>query len=227
MNIREAAEARALAVRQSTDRPSQRRSIDHAPDGIVLGARATLEVAEIRASKSSTGEDRVTVGGYASVTESPYEMHDMFGPYTEVVSAGAFDKTLAASPLVEFTLNHGAGGGLPMAHTRSGSLVLSVDSTGLRYEAQVNPARTDVADMLTAMRDGDLTEASFKFRIDSGQWSPDYTEYRINAVDLNRGDVSAVNFGANPAATSGIESARAEVAPVDLRSALLSLYLAD
>lgn len=226
MNIREAAEARAAGVRQSTDRPSQRRS-DTTPEGIILGARATLEVAEIRASKSPAGEDRVTVSGYASVTESPYEMHDMFGPYIEVVSRDAFDKTLAASPMVEFTKNHGAGGGLPMAHTRSGSLVLSVDDTGLRYEAQVNPTRSDVADMLTAMRDGDFAEASFKFRIDAGQWSPDYTEYRINAVDLNRGDVSAVNFGANPAATSGIESARALVVPVDLRAALLSVYLAD
>jgi hypothetical protein len=29
-------------------------------------------------------------------------------------------------------------------------------------------------------------------------WSPDYTEYRIQEVDLDRGDVSAVNYGANP-----------------------------
>ena len=39
---------------------------------------------------------------------------------------------------------------------------------------------------------------SFAFRIVRGAWSPDYTEYRILEVDLDRGDVSAVNFGANP-----------------------------
>ena len=36
------------------------------------------------------------------------------------------------------------------------------------------------------------------FRITDGQWSPDYTEYRINAFDLERGDVGPVTYGANP-----------------------------
>lgn len=228
MNIREAAVARAVGVRQATDRPSQRRNADDS--GTLSTCRATIHALDVRASKSGADEDRVTVTGYASVTETPYEMYDMFGPYTEVVSRDAFDATLETDPLVEFTVNHGAGGGMPMAHTRNGSLLLSVDDTGLRYEAQVNPARTDVADMLTALRDGHLAEASFKFRIDAGQWSPDYTEYRINAVDLERGDVSAVNFGANPNATSvvrSVEQAREPLAPVDVRAALLSIYLVD
>lgn len=199
-----AAQARALGVASTAARPSQRRNADDATT--MATVRATIDVAEIRASKPPAGEDRVTVVGYASVTETPYEMYDAFGPYSEVVTRDAFDATLSRSPMVEFTVNHGAGGGLPMAHTRNDTLALSVDETGLRYEAQVNPARSDVADMLTAMRDGDLAEASFKFRIDSGQWSPDYTEYRINAADLNRGDVSAVNFGANPAATAGLRA---------------------
>jgi hypothetical protein len=36
------------------------------------------------------------------------------------------------------------------------------------------------------------------FRITSGQWSPDYLEYRINSFDLERGDVGPVTYGANP-----------------------------
>jgi hypothetical protein len=36
------------------------------------------------------------------------------------------------------------------------------------------------------------------FRITSGRWSPDYTEYRIDAFDLDRGDVGPVTYGANP-----------------------------
>jgi hypothetical protein len=32
-----------------------------------------------------------------------------------------------------------------------------------------------------------------------GTWSPDYTAYRIEQVDIDRGDVSVVNYGANPA----------------------------
>lgn len=225
MNIREAAEARAAAVRQATDRPSQRRSaLDVASPAVVRGF---ISATEIRAAKSSTGADVMVVTGYASTTETPYEMYDAFGPYSEVVSRDAFDKTLAASPLVEFTVNHGAGGGLPMAHTRNDTLTLAVDEVGLRYTASVDPSRSDVANMLKALERGDLAESSFKFRIDAGQWSPDYTEFRINAVDINRGDVSAVNFGANPTTSVGVEGKREESAPVDLRAALLDVYLAD
>lgn len=205
-----AAELRANAVAAQSDRPSQRRASDEA--GATAAVRAELRAIEIR-SFSRNGLDVVQVGGYASVTESPYEMYDMFGPYTEVVSRGAFGKTLAAAPLVEFALNHGRSGGASMASTRNDTLTLAEDETGLLYDAFVDPTRNDVADMLKALERGDLAEASFKFRIDAGMWSPDWTQFRIDAVDLNRGDVSAVNFGANPAASSGLRSA---AAPLDV-----------
>lgn len=200
-----AAEERALAVASPAARPSQRRSLT---DGGMGSVRVELSAESVRAK--SDGSGAFEVAGVASVTETAYTMHDAFGPYSEIVSRDAFDKTLASSPLVEFTVNHGAGGGMPMAHTRNGTLVLTATERGLEFTATVDPSRTDVADMVKAMQRGDLAEASFKFRIDAGQWSPDYTEYRIDVVDLNRGDVSAVNFGANPHATSGL---RAEHGP--------------
>lgn len=224
--LKDAAKTRAQQVRQATDRPRQRRS------GTESDSTATVRVAlrsvQCRAAGGEGGGNVIT--GYASVTEAPYVMYDFFGPYTEIVSRGAFEATLATSPLVEFTINHGAGGGIPMAHTRNGTLLLSEDETGLRFEATVDPARADVATVLLALERQDLAEASFKFRIDSGQWSPDYEEFRINAVDLDRGDVSAVNFGANPAASSGVRQQSQEQAPKparDLRAALIDLALAD
>lgn len=212
--IAAAAEARSTGARDATARPSQRRHADD-HDG-PSAARVACDF-EVRASKSGTP----TVGGLASRTETPYEMYDAFGPYTEVVALDAFDVTLSKEPQVEFTLNHGAGGGLPMAHTRNGTLALSVvkdgEETGLDYAATVDASRHDVADMVKAMQRGDLAESSFKFRIVRGQWSPDWMQYRILEVDIDRGDVSAVNFGANPHATSGIRSddkPAATVAPV-------------
>ena len=206
--FKDAAQARSAAEVRDFARPSQRRM---APEmGGHRGSPATIR------AKGDT-QERV-VFGVASVTDTPYEMHDFFGPYTEGVDAGAFDATLARNPLVEFTLNHGAGGGLPMAHTRNATLALSVGESGLTYEAKVDHTRTDVADMLKALERGDLAEASFKFRITKGQWSPDYTEYRISEVDLDRGDVSAVNFGANPNATS---SAREQDAPAPRRPVVI------
>lgn len=196
MTIRAAAEARAAGARDVTARPSQRRHAEWV-DG--TSPARVARAFDVRAASDNAGP---IVATFASVTEQPYEMYDMFGPYTEVVSLDAFDATLATGPSVEFTLNHGAGGGIPMAHTRNDTLTLSAikdgDITGLWYEAMVDQTRNDVADMLKAMQRLDLAESSFKFRIDSGQWSPDWTEYRILAVSLDRGDVSAVNFGANP-----------------------------
>lgn len=219
----QAALERAAQMRQVTDRPQQRRG---SSEGVTAFARGTLLSAEVRAKGDTSS---TVVVGYASVTESPYDMYDFYGPYTEVVSRGSFEKTLSAAPLVEFTVNHGAGGGLPMAHTRNSTLTLSEDETGLRYEATVDPTRSDVADMLKALERGDLAEASFKFRIDSGQWSPDYSEFRINAVDLANGDVSAVNFGANPAASSGLRAG--DPLPIeqraDLRLQRLALAILD
>lgn len=202
-----AAQARSAGVRAPADRPAQRRCAS--PEDAPRGSLARLLSIEERAKKDA---DPSTVFGVASVVEQGYEMYDTFGPYTEVVSRGAFDATLATSPLVEFTLNHGHGGGLPMAHTRNGTLSLAMDDEGLAFEASVDPSRSDVADMLKALSRGDLAEASFKFRIVRGQWSPDYTEYRIEEVDLDRGDVSAVNFGANPLATSAARAAAPKVA---------------
>lgn len=198
-----AASQRSTGARDSSARPSQRR---HAEWVEGTSAPRIVRAFDVRAAENGG----TTVGGFASLTDTPYEMWDMFGPYTEVVTAGAFDNTLAASPLVEFTANHGMGGGIPMAHTRNATLTLQAikdaDETGLWYEASVDTTRIDVSDMVKAMQRGDLAESSFKFRIIRGMWSPDWTEYHIDEVDLHRGDVSAVNFGANPYTSTGVLS---------------------
>lgn len=141
------------------------------------------------------GQQWYEVSGYASVFERGYEMFDMFGPYTEIVAAGAADQTLTANPEVVFRFNHA---GTPMAGTRNGRLELWADETGLGQRAWLNPKRADAKLLVQAIEDDDVREQSFMFRISDGQWSPDYTEYRINAFDLDRGDVGPVTYGANP-----------------------------
>lgn len=163
---------------------------------------------EVRAKAGSSSV--MTLEGYASVTEAPYEMWDFFGPYTEVVRAGAFTKTLSENPATQLLLNHG---GLSMAYTRAGTLRLAEDSTGLHMAADVNTSRTDVRDMVTAIDDGNVDEMSFAFRVPAGKslWSPDYDERAILETDVHKGDVSVVNFGANPA--TSVEALRALQVP--------------
>ncbi|MEU6490386.1 HK97 family phage prohead protease [Streptomyces sp. NPDC046984] len=153
---------------------------------------------EVRAKPGASNVS--VIEGYASVTESPFDMWDWLGPYSEVVRTGAFGKTLAENPQVQLLLNHG---GLAMAYTKAGSLRLSEDTSGLHMEADVNTTRSDVGDMLSALDDGSVDEMSFAFRVTRQQWSPDYDQRDILEVDLHRGDVSVVNFGANPATSVG------------------------
>jgi len=223
--LAEAAAARAAGMKQRSHRPKERRSspepgagrnrvvgsgvafrapvadVEDGADGGDVQETAGLRIVE------RNGLQCVPVGGYAYKSETGYEMYDWYGPYTEVVTAGASSKTLAAGPRVEYVLNHNRSGGAPMALTENDMLVLVEDEIGLDYTAYVDPTRSDVADMLKAIERRDLTQASFKFWITAGQWSPDYTEFRINEIDLDGGDVSSVNFGANPAATTGFRSA--------------------
>jgi HK97 family phage prohead protease len=141
------------------------------------------------------GAEKVKLSGNASVVEKAYRMYDMFGEYDEIVDQAAFAKTLSRKPDVAYLVNHG---GVTMARTSAGSLMLAADSQGLQTEAYVNPKRSDVNDLLLAIEDRDVTEMSFAFRIIDGQWNDDYSEFRILEIDLDRGDVSAVNYGANP-----------------------------
>lgn len=149
---------------------------------------------------------KAKVFGYASTTgpDNAYSMRDAFGEYTEEIAPGAFTKTLGESPKVQLLLNHG---GLAMAYTRSGSLALGEDSTGFEYEGTVNLARGDVSDMVIAVEDGDVAESSFAFRVVKQSWSPDYDYRKITEVSMDRGDVSVVNFGANPNTPVSVERA--------------------
>lgn len=186
-----------------------RAKADRATTGGGTERRAYPVQLEVRAGKKG-GKCR-TIEGYASVVDEPYQMYDWYGEYTEVVREGAFARTLNADPQVQLLLNHG---GLSMAYTRAGTLRLAEDSTGLHMSADLNTDRSDVGDMLAAIEDGAVDEMSFAFRVTRQTWSPDYDQRDITEVDLHRGDVSVVNFGANPATSVGALRA-ADLARID------------
>jgi phage head maturation protease len=90
-------------------------------------------------------------------------------------------------------------GGTPMANTNDNKrLELSADAVGLHNRAWLNPKRQDVQELMHAIDDKDVREQSFMFEITDGEWNEDYTEFRINEVNMDRGDVGPVTYGANP-----------------------------
>ncbi|MEU9285972.1 HK97 family phage prohead protease [Streptomyces sp. NPDC048275] len=214
-----AAADRAHNVRQRADRPSQRRSAEQ------TGARATVRASLSGVQVREAGDGgALEFLGHATVYEQAYEMWDMFGPYTEIVTEGAGSDSLARADLdVPLVLGHDQLRRL--ARTTTGTLFLAEDGNGLSVHApQLDPADYDVAYIAPKLRAGLVDEMSFAFRIESGQWSPDYTEYRINRYDIHRGDVAIVGYGANP---HTVGSLRQESAPTSSRArALLEIALA-
>jgi hypothetical protein len=150
---------------------------------------------EMREVANGSGGTSLRFTGYASVVEKPYEVSDMFGPYQETIARNAFAKTINDKADVNFLCNHD---GITMARTKSGTLQLSSDSTGLFTEATLNLSRPDVSIVRAAVDDGDLDEMSFAFRATRQEWDEDYTQREIQEVNMHQGDVSVVNFGANP-----------------------------
>lgn len=148
--------------------------------------------------RSAGGQLMLT--GYASVFDKPYDV--MGGaPYgwAETVDQRAFDVTLAAKPDLHLLINHE---GMPLARTKSGTLRLATDSTGLHVEAALDPSDPDVQRLNPKMARGDMDEMSFAFRTKRDEWSQDDSQRRLLEVSLHKGDVSVVNFGANPATSA-------------------------
>lgn len=216
-----AAAARAQATRQPSDRPSQRRtaqlagvqSRDQLPAGWTLDRMPIGAPATVRIAAAPTA-NRYVFEGMASVTEQPYEMWDMWGPYDEVVHLGAFAATLARADLdVPLVLDHVSSRRLARTGNLSSPLHLEElttgEVTGLRVLAPSLPGNdADVAYIVPKLEAGLIDEMSFRFRIDAGRWSDDYLTYHVHAVDIHRGDVAIVGYGANPyTAGAGLRSA--------------------
>ena len=160
---------------------------------------------ELREVPNGTGGTNLRFTGFASTTDTEYEMEDWLGPFVESVSSGAFRKTLSEGADVAFLLNHQ---GMTLARTKSGTLKLSEETdgkrspvygvTGLHSEALLDPTNMHVQTMRSAVDRGDLDEMSFAFRVMRQEWNAEYDRRWINEVSLDKGDVSLVNYGANP-----------------------------
>lgn len=202
MTREDAARERSREVVQRSHRPSERRDradsrlAPRSPYRAAAAATPPLS-AQLSVERSqSTPETDVTLRGYATAYEQPYEMYDMFGPYTEVVTAGAGEATLAREPDVKFLFNHRD---MPMARTLGpGTLELSEDEHGLLSVAHPLMTLSMSQQVVSAVDHQLIDEMSFAFYITRGSWSPDWMEYRIYEYDIHRGDTSAVTYGANP-----------------------------
>lgn len=173
----------------------------------LLGTRECRNVTTKLEVRSATTDDELIVEGYASTFSEPYELYG--GPpwgWTEEVDPGAFDKTLASNPDVPLLLNHE---GMPLARTKSGTLQLSTDKHGLKMRASLDKRDPQVQSVAVKLERGDMDEMSFAFWVVRDEWTyDDDKEHRLlKEVNIHKGDVAIVNYGANPNTSVGIADA--------------------
>jgi HK97 family phage prohead protease len=150
--------------------------------------RRTYTVRNVEA-RSEDGEMRLS--GYAAVFNEP----SLPLPFREYIAPGAFRKTLQETPDVRLLINHE---GLPLARTKNGTMTLTEDETGLRFDA-ILADTSESRDLYKLIDRGDVDQMSFAFRVIRQKWSNDRSERTLTEVSLADGDVSVVTYPAYPA----------------------------
>ncbi|WP_370548138.1 HK97 family phage prohead protease [Edwardsiella tarda] len=153
---------------------------------------------EIRAASIGAADKKLV--GYAVRWNSPSQV--LWDEFVEMFSPGAFTESLKAGTDVRALYEHDHT--KLLGRTTSGSLILSEDDTGLRFE--LTPPDTQLGrDVLTLVDRGDLSGMSFGFRALKESWDITPTPYirTITAAELR--EITVTSMPAYP--ESGVEVA--------------------
>lgn len=159
---------------------------------------------EIRAAQDDGEPTRIV--GYGSVFDTLSEV--IFG-FREIIKPGAFDNVLGDD--VRALFNHDPN--FILGRSAAGTLALSVDDKGLRYDITAPETQT-IRDLVIApMQRGDISQSSFAFRIarDGDDWYQDDDGVLIHEIyQVSRLlDVSPVTYPAYQQAGSSVRSMQA------------------
>lgn len=151
------------------------------------------------AQGSGSDDQKYQVHGRAA-TFDPYTLFEMGGiKYQERIEPNAFASCDMSD--VVFRIDHR---GPVYARTSAGTLKVTVDSTGLNFEADLSKTANSrgIAEDIAA---GNYPQASFVFVVEADHYEPE-THTRVIDAFQKIYDVSPVTFPANPA--TDVASAR-------------------
>jgi HK97 family phage prohead protease len=142
---------------------------------------------------SETREDGAPVlTGYAAMYDTPTVVAGLF---REQIARGAFDEAVARDD-VRALFNHNPD--VVLGRTTSGTLRLTTDAVGLRYEVTLNPADAEHQRVWQMVSRGDVTQSSFGFEVRGQQWGDrSATELPLRTITkVALYDVSPVTYPA-------------------------------
>ena len=161
------------------------------------------------------------VSGYACLFNTPVTIAGLF---EETVRPGAFAASLARRDDVRALFNHDRN--YPLARVANGTLRLSEDARGLKWEADL--ADTTVArDLAANIEAGVITQCSYAFLARREEWDerPDLPLRTVVEADLF--DVSAVTVPATDSTTISVKRAARRLLKVSPAAADVDQVLAD
>jgi len=151
-------------------------------------------ISDLKVESHQASESR-TIVGYAAKFERWSE--PIMGWFREKIDRDAFSECDITDVIMCF--NHNVDSIL--ARTTSGTLTLSTDEEGLRFEFEA-PATSLGNDMVELVRRGDISKCSFKFTVEDDEWryadkqnQMEYDERTIRKIDKLY-DVSLVVYPA-------------------------------
>lgn len=138
-------------------------------------------------------------------------------PFFEEIAPGAFDEVLKDD--VRALFNHDANLILARSKGGAGTLRLSVDSTGLVYEAEL-PDTSYARDLKVSLDRGDVDQSSFAFTVAGHKYEERHENgktVRIRTITkiARLYDVSPVTYPAYPYATVALRCAGESLKPAD------------
>jgi len=143
--------------------------------------------------------DSKRASGYGAVFSSNSE--DL-GGFIERIAPGAFDNALNDD--VRALFNHDPS--LILGRTVSGTLSLSVDERGLKYDIDM-PDTTYANDLRESLKRGDVDQSSFGFTVKNDSWDEVDGQLVRTILEVNQlFDVSPVTYPAYPDTAAAVRS---------------------
>jgi uncharacterized protein len=178
----------------------------HDANGIQRRALPAAGV-EVRAAE----DGKRTLSGYAAVfyrADDPGTEFTLYEgrveKFVERVMPGAFDAALKEDD-VRALVNHNVE--MILGRTKAGTLALSVDAKGLRYECEI-PDTQAGRDLAESVKRGDITGSSFAFQLRNG--GATYREggglYVREITDVKLYDVGPVTYPAYDSSEASVRS---------------------
>ena len=161
------------------------------------------------------GDGRHTIVGYGAVFYDPANAGTEYEPWAgiaERISPKAFDRALKDKDDVRGLFNHDPN--YLLGRTSAGTMRLSVDKRGLRYEIDVADTQAG-RDVVTSIGRGDIDGSSFSFNVERQTWDESNPNRAIRIIQSVRlFDAGPVTFPAYEATTTGLRANSREEADV-------------